>query len=789
MSADPTGNGAQPILEDPFGLCGETIAGKYRIQSVEGRGGFGVVYRGVHDGFDEAIAVKCLRLPRLTESGERESLLKRLKDEGRVLHRLSRLSNHIVQALDVGAVESPSGHWVPYLVLEWLNGKTLSRYLAEREQTLSVQEAFRVLSPAAEALDIAHQQKVAHRDIKPDNIFISEVNGQETLKVLDFGIAKVLSQHATFSAAAAATHAATSVFTPAYGAPEQFNKKRGATGPWTDVFALALLFVEAVSGRRALDGDDPTQLYIAAADPASRPTLLGKGIDTNEHVDDVLQLALSVDPAERFQTAGAFWRALEAAVQDEQGPSTATQLSGSSAQLDTGEFLHNQDMALNLPGAPGTAAKPTKEPAGDLASAQSNKATTIARPQPSSEHAAEAQAAALESHATGHANTVDATDNPLQQSRRNPGSRWVPAVVVLALGGAALLYKQLRAIAPPVVNPMRSAATGSRATRPDPSIDTTAGTASPTASAQATAIPETSSSAVASASASSATRATVTPTASAGASTSVQAAAPPGMLHLRPTAQGAPWPFYIDRSEVTVGAYQECVMAGRCKNATRIVLTPAGAKAIGALPEQSDGTSLEQLATAWSGRCNAKRGQLRQPVNCVNHGSAADYCLWRGKRLPTRAEWLAAASPKPNTRFVWGDGTPSCNDACFGRNSRCLDSQSKIASCQVGQHLRDRTSGGVFDMAANLSEWVSDTTAKRTGGPAWHRVLGGNFLDEPPALHVTAERQAPPVTAHVTVGFRCAKSAPRPTTPPPSAAPKESKSPPAPPKSTGTVFE
>ena len=226
---------------DPFGLCGETIQGKYRINAVVGTGGFGVVYRGVHTGFGEPIAVKCLKLPSELDESERDELLTRLQDEGRVLHRLSRLSSGIVQALDVGAVTTPKGQWVPYLVLEWLEGETLAEHLRGRRENddapYKLERAVRLLEPAARALAVAHRQKVAHRDVKPENLVLMRVSGEQTIKVLDFGIAKVLTQHSTFTAAPAATQKNPTAFTPGYGAPEQFNKKRGATGPWTDVFA------------------------------------------------------------------------------------------------------------------------------------------------------------------------------------------------------------------------------------------------------------------------------------------------------------------------------------------------------------------------------------------------------------------------------------------------------------------------------------------------------------------------------------------------------------------------
>src|SRR5215468_2868177 len=173
-------------LSDPFQLCGTTIEGKYRIASVVGDGGFGVVYRGVHTGFGEPIAVKCLKLPLSLEEKQREGFLEQLRDEGRLLHRLSKATPGIVQALDVGAVTTPAG-WVPYLVLEWLEGDTLADHLAKRQWApYPLEEAIRLIEPAARALAVAHAMKVAHRDVKPLNLFVTEVGGVRTLKVLDF---------------------------------------------------------------------------------------------------------------------------------------------------------------------------------------------------------------------------------------------------------------------------------------------------------------------------------------------------------------------------------------------------------------------------------------------------------------------------------------------------------------------------------------------------------------------------------------------------------------------------
>src|SRR3954462_12564593 len=149
--------------KDPFQLCGSTIEGKYRVASVVGDGGFGVVYRGVHKGFGELIAIKCLKLPQQIDEKQRESLLEQLREEGRLLHRLSKATNGIVQALDVGAFTTEAGVWVPYLVLEWLEGETLADHLHRRaaagEGSYSLADAIKLLEPAARALAVAHKQK------------------------------------------------------------------------------------------------------------------------------------------------------------------------------------------------------------------------------------------------------------------------------------------------------------------------------------------------------------------------------------------------------------------------------------------------------------------------------------------------------------------------------------------------------------------------------------------------------------------------------------------------------
>lgn len=298
---------------DPFGWLGATLDGKYRIDAVVGEGGFGVVYAGHHLGFDQPVAIKCLKLDGLPPS-RRSVFLKGFISEGRIMFRLSQDSPSIVRALDVGAQTSPSGAWTPYLVLEWIHGVTLEENLTQRASNglggRSLAEALELLDPVARALDVAHETGVAHRDVKPGNLLLTDVRGNRTMKILDFGVAKTMS---TAHAAGATTLLGLHAFTAAYGAPEQQDPGYGDTGPWTDVFALALVFVEAVAGRRALDGADPEQLRRQATDLVRRPTLRSLGVACSDELDRVLNRALAVDPRNRYRRAGEFWNTLMAA--------------------------------------------------------------------------------------------------------------------------------------------------------------------------------------------------------------------------------------------------------------------------------------------------------------------------------------------------------------------------------------------------------------------------------------------------------------------------------------------
>ncbi|WP_437807543.1 SUMF1/EgtB/PvdO family nonheme iron enzyme [Sorangium sp. So ce1078] len=704
---------------DPFGWVGATIGGKYRLDAVVGEGGFGVVYRGHHLGFDEPVAVKCLKQLGSLAPAERESFQRMLLNEGRLLHRLSRASAGIVQALDTGAAVSPSGEWTPYLVLEWLDGAPLDHDIAARrargEAARPLAEAVALLAPAAHALEVAHAQGVAHRDIKPANLFLADIGGRRTLKVLDFGIAKVLSELSSMTQAMAETGSALRAFTVHYGAPEQFHHRFGATGPWTDVFALALVLIEVASGNRALLGSDVTQLYIAATDPAFRPSLRGAGVSAPDAVEAVVRRALAVEPRERYRTTGELWGALEAAMASAAASAGAVALAAGSppagaAASGLGDTAYAATDAAALGPAGVTGASP-----GLVAGALPAPAAPAGAPTAPPLTTTRGLTASAPPPGELPPGSPPAAPAAAGAARRRG---LLPAVVTAAAlaaaaGAGAVAFFQLRAPDPALPARARGGLTAPPVKAPPPPdmVRVPAG------------------------------RFTM------GNAKGGKSERPPHEVTLTRA-------FDLDRTEVTVAAYQRCVEAGRC--------TPSGLH--GPRATDADVEQRGALCTA------ADPAKSRHPISCVDQAQAAAYCAFAGKRLPTEAEWELAARGADGREYPWGNEPPGCAHAIVSRPPGQGCGARGKGTQEVGSVKAGASPSGALDMAGNVWEWVADgwdpgvyakgaQTDPRVPATGSKGVLRGGSWDFSASTAKSTFRLAYDREAgDVSTGFRCART-------------------------------
>lgn len=267
--------------------------GRYEIVSEIGKGGMGVVYRGVDTALGRTVAVKTIRLSEQGTPEEAATLRERLMREARAAATLSH--SNVVTIHDVGEEGD-----VAYIVMEFVAGRTLDDLLADPEVPRSEEFLLRVLEDTAHALDYAHAHGIVHRDVKPGNILVQD-NG--VTKLADFGIAKV-----TFSRTV--TETGTLVGSPHYMAPEQLRGER-VTGR-TDQFALAAIAYTALAGRKPFDGDTFATLASKILfEPAPSPRMFNAKV--SPAAEQVLAKAMSKDPAGRFDNCTQFVEALRGA--------------------------------------------------------------------------------------------------------------------------------------------------------------------------------------------------------------------------------------------------------------------------------------------------------------------------------------------------------------------------------------------------------------------------------------------------------------------------------------------
>ncbi len=265
--------------------------GAYLVGEVIGRGAMGEVYAAEH-GSGERVALKVLH-PSVVR--DEPIQVQRFQREAALCGALD--SPHVVQIL--GSGEAPDGS--PYLVMERLDGHDLGWHLRENRR-MSTRETVDLVAQVAEALTVADEAGVVHRDLKPQNLFAIEVGRRRLWKVLDFGVSRI-------SAAGSTLTKEVAVGTPSYMSPEQARGED--VDHRTDVFALGIIAYRALTGRPPFTAADAlSTMYNVVHTQPVRP---GQHVRLHPDVELVLALALAKDRHDRFGSAADLALALRRA--------------------------------------------------------------------------------------------------------------------------------------------------------------------------------------------------------------------------------------------------------------------------------------------------------------------------------------------------------------------------------------------------------------------------------------------------------------------------------------------
>ncbi|MBI4951820.1 MAG: serine/threonine protein kinase, partial [Myxococcales bacterium] len=295
---DPASAGPSPVV-------GDVVGGHYRVDAVLAEGGMAVVYRATNTATGKACALKILH----AQLGLRPEFVELFAKEARVTTLIGE-NEHIINVFDAG-VDAERG--IPFIVMELCEGETLAQALERGPLPRGL--CVTLLEQLARALEQAHRAGVVHRDLKPSNLFVtSDREGRPILKVMDFGIAKVLEGEAV--------RTATHIGTPAYNAPEQMGSstrrlaaKQGiviapSVSPATDVWAIGLIAYEMLTGEMHGQywgvetlSELPMKVAFEEHMPATERAGAGAAL-LPEGFDEWFERCLRKNADERFPTAG-----------------------------------------------------------------------------------------------------------------------------------------------------------------------------------------------------------------------------------------------------------------------------------------------------------------------------------------------------------------------------------------------------------------------------------------------------------------------------------------------------
>lgn len=766
------------VQADPE-LRSDTLIGRrfgdYLLIDRIGSGGFGRVYLALQLPIGMRVALKVLRSDvRYDLPGE--ELRERFQREAQALAELTH--PNIVRLIVYGVGE---GEGTPYLVTEFVsNARTLKQAMRERRdagEDFSVREIRHIIRQTVNALAAAHERNIVHRDIKPENIMLQEVAGDpHFVRVLDFGLVKFLGD---------TTITGMVLGTPTYISPEQLSG--GQIGPWTDLYALAVLAFRMVTGRNPFGS-------------GGNDAIIGRKLtDDFNPLDDLpsdtltpaasafFRQALARLPEARFRTAEDFRAGLEKAFDDLEDRGNTRPVSGGeraarlraapdSSPDETSAAPYASGSSGATEAAPSTG-KATVEPSNE--SSVTNR-TRVSEPSRFGAPGLGAPGLGTASSGTHSAPIPGGTGTRYPQSAgstysgrvyppseavspRAPGydghsvdrparGRVLIWIFVLVLGIAAIGYGIIQS----GVGFGRRATVKLQSNVSGATVRVDGEHVGQTSVGQPVEVPA----------ALSAKKIEVVRPGYRPWEQSIEGAVQAGATfraHLsRASANeagmetipsGAAWlgceskgdcadvplgrqedvpGFAIDLREVTVANYKECVAAKACD-------TPKS--------KGVDG-------------CNwGKSRRSEHPINCVSATDAMAYCAWAGRALPTAAEWEKAARggcelhddcEAGSTRFPWGNDAPGCDRANFD-DGRVGAGCGADGTVPTGTIRGGQSPYGIYDMGGNVAEWVMISSEAK----GEFRLKGGSYASLARDLRIAATPSAAADFRAPTTGFRC----------------------------------
>ena len=283
--------------EGAGGGGGEILSGRYRLEELIGRGGMATVHRAVHLALEREVAIKLMASEMASDDEARARFLREARAASRLQHP------NTISILDFGVDERQR----LFLVMELLHGESLSAVLRSR-QPMPPPRVVRLIAQVCGSLQEAHSQGLVHRDMKPSNIFVTELAGApDSVKVLDFGLAKSFGEGGLPDATI--TRSGEVLGTPLYMSPEQAQGE--ALGPASDLYSVGVILYQALTGQPPFDGHShPTVLFKHCFEAPVDPRQVRPEANIPADLAAVALRALAKAPADRYASGADFRAAL-----------------------------------------------------------------------------------------------------------------------------------------------------------------------------------------------------------------------------------------------------------------------------------------------------------------------------------------------------------------------------------------------------------------------------------------------------------------------------------------------